>query len=117
VPEQPLCCGRPLYDFGMLDRAKRLLQQTIATLRSEIRAGIPVIALEPSCAAVFRDELVELFLNDGNARRLSEQTYLFSEFLTRHLDDRHFPTINRRAVVHGHCHHKAVMGMRAEEEV
>jgi Fe-S oxidoreductase len=57
VPEPFLCCGRPLYDDGMLDLAQRLLHRTLATLRPQIRAGIPVVGLEPSCLAVFRDEL------------------------------------------------------------
>jgi Fe-S oxidoreductase len=57
VPEPFLCCGRPLYDDGMLDLAQRLLHRTLATLRPPIRAGIPVVGLEPSCLAVFRDEL------------------------------------------------------------
>ena len=61
VPESILCCGRPLYDFGMLDRAKRLLLKILDTLATEIEAGIPIVVLEPSCAAVFRDELLNLF--------------------------------------------------------
>ncbi len=59
IPEAILCCGRPLYDFGMLDRAKRLLLQTLDALAPEIEAEIPIVVLEPSCAAVFRDELTQ----------------------------------------------------------
>jgi Fe-S oxidoreductase len=81
VPTQPLCCGRPLYDFGMLDQAKRQLREILTALRSEIRAGTPVIALEPSCGAVFRDELINLFPDDEDARRLSEQTAGLAGFL------------------------------------
>src|SRR5579871_507232 len=29
IPEQVLCCGRPLYDYGFLDLAKRKLQQIL----------------------------------------------------------------------------------------
>ena len=57
LPKRILCCGRPLYDFGMLDRAKRLLLQTLSTLETGDCLGIPMVVLEPSCAAVFRDEL------------------------------------------------------------
>lgn len=32
IPQQFLCCGRPLYDWGMLDLAKRLLRQILETL-------------------------------------------------------------------------------------
>src|SRR5205823_4090360 len=46
VPAQPLCCGRPLYDYGMLHLAQRLLRQILLTLRPQIRAGIPVVGLD-----------------------------------------------------------------------
>ncbi|MGH7929921.1 MAG: (Fe-S)-binding protein, partial [Candidatus Binatia bacterium] len=75
IPERSLCCGRPLYDFGMLDSAQRLLLQILDTLRPQIAAGVPVVGLEPSCVAVFRDELVNLFPNNQDAKRLSANTY------------------------------------------
>jgi len=123
VPEQRLCCGRPLYDYGMLGAAKRLLRQILDALHEEIEAGVPVVGLEPSCVAVFRDELLQLFPNDEDAKRLSKQTFLLSELLTRHQDYRPQPEgvwppkLERRALVHGHCHHKAIMGMGDEAAV
>src|SRR5205823_12103548 len=51
VPANPLCCGRPLYDYGMLDLARRQLRQILRELRPAIRAGVPVICVEPSCLA------------------------------------------------------------------
>ncbi len=117
LPLASLCCGRPLYDFGMLDRAKGLLLDTLDTLAIEIEAGIPIVVLEPSCAAVFRDELINLFPNDARARRLSQQTFLLSEFLEK--EAKHFqpPKLARKALMHGHCHHKSVMKMTDEESV
>ena len=61
VPMQDLCCGRPLYDYGMLDTAQRWLRQILDALREEIRNDIPLVGLEPSCLATFRDELTNLF--------------------------------------------------------
>jgi Fe-S oxidoreductase len=112
IPPRPLCCGRPLYDFGMLDTAERLWRQTLEVLQPWIRAGVPVVGLEPSCVAAFRDELVGLFPHDADARRLSDQTLLLSEFLERQRFDP--PTFASSALVHGHCHHKSVLGMDAE---
>ncbi len=117
VPKASLCCGRPLYDFGMLDTAKRLLQDIIDTLRPAIRRGTPVIGLEPSCVAVFRDELPDLLPNDEDAGRLSEQTFTFAEFLDKKAPDYEIPQLRRKAVVHGHCHHKAIMKMTSDEHV
>ena len=112
LPPRPLCCGRPLYDWGMLTTAERLWRQVLDTLRPWIRAGIPVVGLEPSCVAAFRDELVNLFPNDDDARRLSEQTLLLSEFLEQQRYQP--PPLPTSAVVHGHCHHQSVIGMDAE---
>jgi FAD/FMN-containing dehydrogenase/Fe-S oxidoreductase len=117
IPPRPLCCGRPLYDFGMLDLAKSLLRQIIGTLRPEIASGTPVVGLEPSCVAVFRDELVNLFPHDEDAKRLSRQTYTLAEFLEKKAPEYHPPRLHRDAIVHGHCHHKAIMKLNDEEKI
>jgi FAD/FMN-containing dehydrogenase/Fe-S oxidoreductase len=117
VPKAHLCCGRPLYDFGMLDRAQTLLLQILDELSPEIEAGIPIVGLEPSCVAVFRDELLNLFPHDERAQALSRQTFLLSEFLETFAKDFPFPRLDRKALLHGHCHHKSLMKMTAEEAV
>ena len=117
VPLVDLCCGRPLYDYGMLDRAKRWLAKILRLLRDEIQAGLPVVVLEPSCAAVFRDELPGLFPQDENARRLSKQTFTLAEFMRAHAGDYELPKLSRRALLHGHCHHKAVLKFQDEREL
>lgn len=117
VPRQPLCCGRPLYDFGFLGLAEKLLKQILAALREEIRAGTPLVGLEPSCVTVFRDELCNLFPHDEDAKRLKEQSYILSEFLEKKAPDYQPPKLHRRALVHGHCQHKAVLKMACEEKL
>ena len=117
IPASILCCGRPLYDFGMLNRAKRLVQKTLNVLHSEIESGIPLVVLEPSCAAVFREEMLNLFPSDPRAERLARQTFLLSEFIQTQAKDFHLPKLSREALLHGHCHHKAIMKMTAEEAV
>jgi FAD/FMN-containing dehydrogenase/Fe-S oxidoreductase len=117
VPSVSLCCGRPLYDYGMLDLAKRMLHQILDALRAQIRAGVCVVGLEPSCVSVFRDELVNLLPNDGDARLLSQQTYLLSEFLVKKAPKFVVPTLHAKALVHGHCHQKAVLDFGDEEQL
>ena len=116
LPPDSLCCGRPLYDFGMLDRAKLLLEGTLEALRPQIAAGTPVIGLEPSCISVFRDEMTNLLAGNKDAEQMKQQTFLLSEFLVRHADYRP-PQLKRKALVHGHCHHKSVLKFGAEEEL
>jgi FAD/FMN-containing dehydrogenase/Fe-S oxidoreductase len=117
LPQAQLCCGRPLYDWGMLDRAKHLLLRILAALRTEIEQQIPIVVLEPSCATVFRDELLNLFPKDERAQRLSRQTFLLSEFLEKKVKHFQLPKFPRKALVHGHCHHKSIMRMSDEESV
>jgi|HubBroStandDraft_6_1064221.scaffolds.fasta_scaffold00011_119 FAD/FMN-containing dehydrogenase/Fe-S oxidoreductase len=117
LPKAGLCCGRPLYDWGMLERAKRLLLAILDALAPEIEKGTPLVVLEPSCAAVFRDELTNLFPHDARAQGLSRQTLLLSEFLTQRATNFRLPQLQRRALVHGHCHHKSIMKMTDEEAV
>jgi Fe-S oxidoreductase len=117
IPEVILCCGRPLYDFGMLDRAKRLLLKILDTVALEIDAEIPIVVLEPSCAAVFRDELINLFPDDERALKLSRQTLLLSEFLEKKAAGFQLPALPGKALIHGHCHHKSIMKMTDEESV
>jgi FAD/FMN-containing dehydrogenase/Fe-S oxidoreductase len=114
IPARPLCCGRPLYDFGMLTLAKRQLRQILDCLQDDITAGTPIVGLEPSCVAVFRDELVNLLPHDEAAKRLAQQTLTLGEFLNRRAAEWQPPRMHKQAVVHGHCHHKAVMGFEAE---
>ncbi len=115
VPGRTLCCGRPLYDFGMLRLARRQLRRILAELRNEITAGTPVVVLEPSCLAVFRDELVGLLPHDQDATRLSVQAVSLPELLSRR--GWKPPPLSGRAIVHGHCHQKALGGMGPETEL
>jgi FAD/FMN-containing dehydrogenase/Fe-S oxidoreductase len=116
VPNVDLCCGRPLYDYGMLDTAKRWLRQILRELKPEIEAGTPVVGLEPSCTAVFRDELINLFPQNQDARRLGKQTFTLAEFLHQH-SEYELPKLQRRAVLHGHCHDKAVLNFDCEKQL
>jgi Fe-S oxidoreductase len=114
IPREPLCCGRPLYDFGMLDHARAYLQRVLDVLGPAIDDGRKVVVLEPSCASVFRDELCGLFPSDGRAHRLSKQTFLLSELLNGR-SGYEVPSLTGKVLLHGHCHHKAVMKMTDED--
>ncbi|MDQ3146013.1 MAG: FAD-binding oxidoreductase, partial [Actinomycetota bacterium] len=87
IPPTRLCCGRPLYDYGFLGQAKSLLRRVLEELAEDIAAGVPLVGLEPSCVAVFRDELRNLFPHDQDAERLCRQTLTLSELLERHAPD------------------------------
>jgi FAD/FMN-containing dehydrogenase/Fe-S oxidoreductase len=113
--QEHLCCGRPLYDFGLLGAAKKYLQKVLHALEPYVNAGLPVIMLEPSCASVFRDELRGLFPHHGVAYRLRQQTFTLSSFLQTQNDYEPPRLSGRKVLLHGHCHHKAVLKFGDEE--
>jgi len=117
IPRENLCCGRPLYDYGMLDTAQHLLRGVLEALRDPLRRGVPVVVLEPSCAAVFRDELPNLFPGDEDALRLSRQTHLLGAFLEREAPGDPPWSRSGAALVQAHCHQQALFGTADDQKL
>jgi FAD/FMN-containing dehydrogenase/Fe-S oxidoreductase len=116
IPAERLCCGLPMITAGMLSTAKRRLRQSVRALADDVAGGARVVGLEPSCTAVLRHELRQLFPHDHDARRLSRQTVTFAELLAEHPEVA-LPRVDRRALVQWHCHHTSVLGTDADLEV
>jgi FAD/FMN-containing dehydrogenase/Fe-S oxidoreductase len=113
IPQEEVCCGLTWISTGQLDGARKQLRRTLDSLEPAIEAGIPVVGLEPSCAAVFRSDLCELLPYDDRAGRLKELTKTLAELLT----EREWtpPSLaGIQAVVQPHCHQHAVMGFAAD---
>ncbi|MGE5272516.1 MAG: (Fe-S)-binding protein, partial [Verrucomicrobiota bacterium] len=117
LPRERLCCGRPLYDYGFLRLARTYLERVLESLRDDIRRGTPIVGLEPSCVAVFRDELPKLMPNDEDAKRLAKQTFHLAEFLCGHAEDYAAPPLSGRVLLHGHCHARATGGFEHERRL
>ncbi len=117
IPRKQLCCGRPLYDWGFLDMAKRQLEEILDAVRPELQEGIAVVGLEPSCVSVFRDELPNLFPNNPVAKRLTAAAMTLSEFIEHEGDRFRIPQLHRKAIVQAHCHQNAIMKFDADESV
>jgi FAD/FMN-containing dehydrogenase/Fe-S oxidoreductase len=114
IPDRHLCCGRPLYDWGYLEEAKALWEETFSALRNAIAQQIPVIGLEPACTSSFKDELVSLFPDREEARKLSKQVVHITDFVLANFDRFRAPQSGGSAVVQAHCHHHAVIGFQSE---
>jgi Fe-S oxidoreductase len=112
------CCGRPLISKGMLDEAKAHAESNVAGLAPLAARGVPIVGLEPSCLLTLRDEYVELVRTD-EARQVARASVLLEEFLVRERARglrhawRNGEGPARRALLHGHCHQKAVVGTGA----
>jgi FAD/FMN-containing dehydrogenase/Fe-S oxidoreductase len=114
VPRERLCCGRPLYDQGLLDRAKTRLREVMDALDPFVGVGIPIVGLEPSCILTFRDELPSLFPDDARAQALATNSFMLDEFIVRSAPDFAPPELRRKTIVQGHCHQKALAGIDGE---
>jgi Fe-S oxidoreductase len=108
LPRAHLCCGRPYYDAGMLDKARAALGRILDALEPDV----PVVVLEPACLSVFRDELQQLFPDDARAQALAGRMHSLAEFL----ESRGYAPARTfgRALVQAHCHQKALWGSAAE---
>ncbi|MGD8875739.1 MAG: FAD-linked oxidase C-terminal domain-containing protein [Gammaproteobacteria bacterium] len=116
VPQGNICCARPLYAWGWLDRAAKQLRHTLDVLEPFLAQDMVVIGMEPACIASFRDELPRLLPDDPRAARLAQQAQMLGEFLAG-LPGYQPPRLERRALVHVHCNHHAVMGFDSEREL
>ncbi|MFJ4334660.1 MULTISPECIES: FAD-binding and (Fe-S)-binding domain-containing protein [unclassified Streptomyces] len=120
LPDGPLCCGLTWISTGQLGAAEKVLTRTVRALADRVRAGGLVVALEPSCTAVFRADAAELFAGDQDVLRLAEQTVTLSELLTEHSPGYQPPQVpdrSARALAQVHCHQHAVLGWEADQEL
>jgi FAD/FMN-containing dehydrogenase/Fe-S oxidoreductase len=117
IPRRALCCGRPLYDWGFLDKARRHLERIFEVLGAEIDAGTPIVVVEPACASVFKDELPNLMSGRPQAKRLSAQVRYIADFVAENIA--RFPAFVQggRALVQPHCHHHSVIGFDGEAQL
>ncbi|MEV6501024.1 FAD-binding and (Fe-S)-binding domain-containing protein [Streptomyces prunicolor] len=108
---KPVCCGLTYVSTGQLDRAREVMRRTLDTMSKLPGMGdVPIVVLEPSCAAALRTDLPELLPNDPRATRLSASILTFAEALERLAPDWTPPHINRPTVGQTHCHQHAVLG-------
>jgi FAD/FMN-containing dehydrogenase/Fe-S oxidoreductase len=103
------CCGLTLISTGQLDRARVLMERTVATLKPYVESGVPVIGLEPSCLATLRSDAAEL---------AGENLALLS--LAELIEQRQLPLPDMtgvEVVAQPHCHHHAVIGWAADQRL
>jgi Fe-S oxidoreductase len=117
LPDQPVCCGLTLISTGQVAIAKRVLRRTVGTLAPHLREGGLVLGLEPSCTAVFRSDVTDLFAEDHDVRRLAKQTITLAELLTAHSPGYEPPRVDARAIAQVHCHQHAVLGWDADKDL
>ena len=121
VPDQQACCGLTWISTGQLDGARRRLDGLLKVLGPYAVNGYPILGLEPSCTAVLRSDLLDLFPEDPRAQAVAGATKTLAELLT---DPATAPSEDAgwelpdlsdlTAVVQPHCHQHSVMGFAAD---
>jgi len=108
------CCGRPLITGGQADKAKPWVDHNVALLAPFAAQGIPIVGIEPSCILTLRDEYLNLASDQKRVRLLAQNAFTFEEFVGREITANRFTPPWRaqpgKALLHGHCHHKALVG-------
>ena len=115
VPEYR-CCGRTYLSKGYVPQATRLAERLVETYAPIAEAGIPIVGLEPSCILTLRDEIPRLLRGDARAAAVARMAVTFEEWAEANPD-----ALGRvawkadagPALVHGHCHQKALSTMGA----
>ncbi len=119
--ERPLCCGRTFLAAGLVDEARTEALRMMDAVLPFVKAGLPIVGLEPSCLFTLKDEFKSM-LPGEDADLIAENALLFEEFIAREIEAGTFkldlkPTIEKKALLHGHCHQKAFAAMGAVEKV
>ncbi|MEE1761806.1 FAD-binding and (Fe-S)-binding domain-containing protein [Streptomyces sp. SP18BB07] len=120
-----VCCGLTYISTGQLDRARAVLRRTLDILDVFLSPipqrlldedpdlappPLPVVVLEPSCAATLRSDLPELLPDDPRAHKLAASVITFAEALERHAPHWTPPAVDRPVAGQTHCHQHAVLG-------
>jgi FAD/FMN-containing dehydrogenase/Fe-S oxidoreductase len=123
VPPDPVCCGLTWITTGQLDGAKRRLAELLDVFGPYAESGMPILGMEPSCTAVLRSDLTELFPDDLRARLIADRTVTLAELLTSGGEWAPSPDWVRpdltgtQLIVQPHCHHHSVMGFDRDENL
>ncbi|MDG9719274.1 FAD-binding and (Fe-S)-binding domain-containing protein [Streptomyces sp. DH24] len=116
-PRSRVCCGLTYVSTGQLDRAREVMRRTLDLMTPVLEAGVPVVVLEPSCAAALRTDLPELLHDDPRAARLAARVVTFAQALVRLAPDWAPPRVDRPVTGQTHCHQHAVLGDAADRRL
>lgn len=116
------CCGRPLISKGFLAEAKAGARTLFQNLKEYAEQGIPIIGLEPSCILTLKDDYASLLgIKGEEIEQFKKSCLTLEEFLLGKLKNGDLKLNNKCRDLplhfHGHCHQKAVIGMKPMREL
>jgi FAD/FMN-containing dehydrogenase/Fe-S oxidoreductase len=111
------CCGLTWLSTGQLDAARKQLRRSLAALAGAVSEQLPVVVLEPSCAAVFRSDALELLPGDPRAQATAESVLTLAELLSRTPGWQPPDLSGVSGVAQPHCHQHAVLGWETDAQL
>jgi Fe-S oxidoreductase len=110
-----VCCGRPMISKGLAENARANAARNVAELYRWVSKGYAVVGCEPSCMLSFRDEYRDL-VSGSEVDAVASRTFLLEEFIADEIEAGRwrleYAGARRKAVLHTHCHEKALVGSR-----
>jgi Fe-S oxidoreductase len=113
------CCGRPMISKGLPEAARANAAFNVGKLHLFVEQGYSIIGCEPSCILTFRDEYPDL-LKGHAVKSVANASFLLEEFIVREKAAGRWQLNLKKqaakALIHGHCHEKALIGSRFLKE-
>ena len=108
------CCGRPLITGGQADKAKPWIDHNVALLAPYAQQGVPIVGIEPSCILTLPRRVSQPGLRSATSQSAGRTGLHVRGICRRELGAGRFKPSWRddvgQALLHGHCHHKAMVG-------
>ena len=119
IAEQRQCCGRPMISKGLVEEARANAEFNVRQLHHFVDEGYSIVGCEPSCILTFRDEYPDL-VKGRHATDVGKAAFLLEEFIVKEKQagrwTLQFKRQEAKALMHGHCHEKALIGSRYLKE-
>ncbi len=107
--------GRAAISKGLLAHARFCANSNVKIFSKIIDENIPLLGIEPSAILTFRDEYPKLVARElvSQANQLAKHCLLIDEFLSQEIQTgKILPTLftrnQKKILLHGHCHQKAL---------
>jgi Fe-S oxidoreductase len=103
------CCGRTALSTGQIGKARAAAGRALTALEKPASAGAEVLFIEPSCLSMVKDDWARLLPGDERVPLVAEASLPALDLVARLAESGRLRfRRGGRAVLHDHCHAKAL---------
>ena len=112
------CCQRPGISHGFLREARPKATAVFKQLQAFSNQSIPIVVCEPSCSSALLDDIPDL-MSDSNLSAVPKFIVPLDKFVAEQLSRSPVPlgAKSKKIFIHGHCHHKALVGLKHVQSI